>query len=93
MIKARNFVGFIDEIIRISNREQTEKVRWELYLHQISNFEFAEAYPTFGDYVKAMEFEEQRRNKSDKDIGAVINNSYQMINNFVPEDNAQVDFE
>lgn len=87
MIYVRGFSEFISTAVKTVNREQKEKARWELYLHQIHCAEFAEAYPTFGSYVEALELDERRREKSNAGIETVVENSYRMIESFTPDEN------
>lgn len=87
MITVKGFSEFISTAVKITNQEQKEKAKWELYLHQIHNAGFAEAYPNFSMYLEELELDERRRNKNSAGIGTVVENSYRMIENFNPDKN------
>lgn len=42
MIRARRFTEFVQEVMRIHNKEMIEQARWEFWLHKVIDMSFSE---------------------------------------------------
>ncbi len=85
MIESDRFSEFVDDFIRIINREikdQNEekemRFHWELYLHRV--FE-----GTFADYMKEIEINKKHQNISEEFIETTLQHTSDILNNFNPE--------
>ena len=75
MIRTRRFNEFLNEFIRIHNKEQDDKATWEFYLHRVYDM-------SFKDFLDSLPKEGQAATK--EDIAATVTNSADMLFSFDP---------
>lgn len=68
---------FVDELIAAYNSETTEEIRWQYYLHRVFDMSFQE-------FVSECETESGRADDS-VNLSETINDSFDMMNNFILE--------
>ena len=69
--------SFIDDLIDFINEEKEEQVQWEFFLHKV----FDKSWKEFCDELIAQE----SINDEKIDLGATVEKSKNMLNNFTPE--------
>lgn len=75
MIHAGRFTEFVQEVLRIRNKEMVEKARWEFWLHKV--FEMS-----FEDYLAKIDGTEEVL--SEDVMEATVKESMGIINGFCP---------
>ena len=75
MIRTRRFSEFINEVIKIHNKEQDEKTSWEFFLHRVFDMSYKE-------FLDSLPKEEQAATK--EDIAATVTNSADLLRSFNP---------
>ena len=67
--------SFVDDFINFINKEKEEQINWEFFLHKV----FDKSWKEFCDEVS------QPIVNKEIDLGATIEKSKDMLNNFTPE--------
>lgn len=80
MLRFRRLCSFIDEVIRLRNEEEEEKLLWEIWLHRVHNMGYAEFKKSL---TESMKTEEQRQ----EDLTQAVSDSFRMLQGFQPEEN------
>ena len=75
MIRARRFTEFVQEVMRIRNKEMVDQARWEFWLHKVFEMSFA-------DYLATVEGTEEVL--SDEVMEETVKESMGIINGFCP---------
>lgn len=75
MIRAGRFTEFVQEVMRIRNKEVLEQARWEFWLHKVFEMSFEE-------YLSKVDGTEEVL--SDDVMEATIQDSMGIINGFCP---------
>lgn len=75
MIRTRRFSEFINEFIKIHNKEQDDKATWEFYIHRVFDM-------SYKDFLDSLPKEEQAATK--EDIAATLTNSADLLHSFDP---------
>lgn len=75
-IEAGCFAEFIENLIDIVNEETENETLWDFYLHKVHD----KTYQAFLDEIKSKPVEEKP-----VDFGAVINESMNILEGYVPE--------
>ena len=66
---------FIDDFFKFIGEEKQEETNWQFFLHKV----FDKSWKQFCDEIASVD-------KAEKiDVGATIEKSYNMLNNFTPE--------
>lgn len=76
MIRTRRFNEFLNEFIRIHNKEQDDKATWEFYLHRVYDM-------SFKDFLDTLPKEGEQA-PSEAVLAATVTNSASLLNDFVP---------
>ena len=67
--------AFIDDFFNFIGEEKQEEANWQFFLHKV----FDKSWKQFCDEIASVD-------KAEKiDVGATIEKSYNMLNNFTPE--------
>ena len=66
---------YIDDFFDFINEERKEQSEWEFFLHKV----YDQSWKDFCDYI------ERSENQKPIDLGATLNKSRDMLNNFTPE--------
>lgn len=77
MISTGSASAFIDDLFKIINKEDEEKIQWEFFLHKVFN-------ETWGDFKSRLTTAENEP-ENDVDLGEVFVKNMNMINNFKPD--------
>lgn len=77
MLRTGQFYDFISELISIKNEQETDKMRWECWLHKIYDM----SYEDFLWTCKPPQTSGANRN----DIEATVKSNFEMMENFHPE--------
>ena len=74
-IATNSLSDFIDDFFKFVGEERQEETKWQFFLHKV----FDKSWKEFCDEIDSV-------NKADKvDLGATIEKSYNMLNNFTPD--------
>ena len=76
MIRAGRFTEFVQEVMRIRNKEMLDKARWEFWLHKVIDM-------SFDEYLAKVDGTEEVLSK--EVMEATIKDSMGIINDFCPE--------
>lgn len=76
MLEAGRFSEFVYELVGLVNEETEEKIRWEFFLHKV----FDKSYYEFVEDIK-----QSAQRQEPVDFETAIKESYDILNNFVPE--------
>ena len=75
LIATASLSTFIDDFFKFIGEEKQEETKWQFFLHKV----FDKSWKDFCEEIDST-------NKAEKiDLGATINKSYDMLNNFAPE--------
>lgn len=77
MLRTGQLCDFISELISIKNEQETDKMRWECWLHKIYDV----SYEDFLWTCKPPQTSETNKN----DIEATVKSNFEMMENFHPE--------
>ena len=77
MIQTGRFSEFVKKIIEIDNSKREEEQMWQVYLHKV----FDKSYNEFRDSLKS----ENNAKMSESDITTTVNDSKNILINFIPE--------
>lgn len=76
MIRVGRFTEFVQEVMKIRNREMIEKARWEYWLHRVFDM-------SFDEYLARVDGTEEVL--SEEVMEETIRDSMGIINDFCPE--------
>lgn len=75
MIRTRRLNEFLNEFIRIHNKEQDDKASWEYFLHRVFDM-------SYKDFLDSLPKEDQAATK--EEIAATVTNSADLLRSFDP---------
>lgn len=76
MIRAGRFTEFVQEVVRIRNKEMTDKSRWEYWLHKVIDM-------SYEDYLSLFDREREEALPAEV-LTATVKESMGIINDFCP---------
>ena len=78
VIQTGRFRHFVGELINAYNKERSEQIEWEVYLHKVHNMSYSE-------YKEELETNKNNREMSEGTIETTVMHSMDILNNFNPD--------
>lgn len=82
LISARRFSGFVDEFITWINKDNEDKVRWDIYLHKVFN-------QSYQEFIESMEENSQEYDNTPINLETALNNAENILNRFKPPEEGE----
>ena len=78
-LRSGRFHEFVFEFVKTINEEHENDVNWSFYLHKVQE-------GSYQDFIDEIEINKQNRNMTESDTEEIVKESFNILNNFTPDE-------